>query len=225
MSKATLIKSCASDLDVVNAARVSFNRRHETITEADKFLIGYLLRNRHTSPFEHGYFQFHVAAPIFVQRDWMRHRIGSSFNEISTRYVEMPFEVYEPELLREQLGKPGDYTFQDFDPKGTSLKERFEHARNRRSLIRAQKQSFKRYQKLLRDGVCREQAMAALPMGTETQFYWSCNPRSLMHFLSLRNAPDARQEIRVLAQQIEDEFAQIMPTTYMYFIKNDRKAP
>src|SRR5213083_522622 len=105
--------SMATDLSVVNAARVSFARRKEEVDEADEGLIRFLMRDRHGTPFEHNAFRFHIRAPIFVAREWFRHRVGS-FNEFSMRYAKATDDFYipEPEDVRSQVGKPGAYSFE-----------------------------------------------------------------------------------------------------------------
>ena len=103
----------ASDLSVANAARVSFARRKEEMDESDEGLIRFLLRERHGTPFEHNAFRFHIRCPIFVAREWFRHRVGS-FNEFSMRYAKATDDFYvpEPEDVRTQVGKPGAYSFE-----------------------------------------------------------------------------------------------------------------
>ena len=213
--KVELLDSCASDLSVVNAARVSFAQNHKEMEDGDEKLISFLLRNRHGTPFEHGYFKFHVEAPIFVFREWHRHRVGHSYNEMSARYVQMERRFYTPESFRVQHGKPGHYTFEDSGPNEgySDLMER------------AYTVAWDTYESLLAAGVAKEQARAVLPVGIYTQMIWSCNPRSLMHFLGLRAAPTAMKEIRDLAEMAEDAFASKMPITHMAFEKNGRIAP
>src|SRR5512141_808019 len=106
----------ASDLSVVNAARVSFARRKDAMEEGDAGLIRFLMRERHGTPFEHNAFRFHIRAPIFVAREWFRHRVGS-FNEFSMRYAKATDDFYvpEPEDVRSQVGKPGAYSFEPVD--------------------------------------------------------------------------------------------------------------
>src|ERR671914_968109 len=103
----------ADDLSVVNSARVSFGRRVAEMTDADAGLIRFLMRERHGTPFEHNAFRFHVRCPIFVAREWFRHRVGS-FNEFSMRYARAPDHFYVPEAddVRTQVGKPGAYWFE-----------------------------------------------------------------------------------------------------------------
>jgi len=216
--KVELIDISATDLSVVNAARVSFAQRHDGMEEGDDKLISFLLRNRHGTPFEHGYFKFHVEAPIFVFREWHRHRVGHSYNEMSARYVKLEPRFYEPKAFRTQHGKPGAYTF--VDSEDTELNEA--HLQRMRE---AYEHAWKYYEYFLESGVAKEQARAVLPVGIYTQMIWSCNPRSLMHFLSLRNSPFALKEIRELAQQAEDVFAMTMPITHQAFVDAGRVAP
>src|SRR5258708_39314236 len=108
----------ASDLAVVNGARVSFNSLAGEMTERDEGLIRFLMRHRHGSPFEHGYFRFIVKAPIFVVREHHRHRAGHSYNEWSGRYSKMEAEFYVPDYVRTQVGKPGSYSFEPLEPEG-----------------------------------------------------------------------------------------------------------
>ena len=106
----------ATDLAVVNAARVSFNVASDEMTERDEGLIRFLMRERHGTPFEHGYFRFLVKAPIFVVREHHRHRAGHSYNEWSGRYSKLEAEFYVPDYVRTQVGKPGAYSFEPVEP-------------------------------------------------------------------------------------------------------------
>lgn len=223
---AELLGAYADDLSVVNAAKVSGGKQETELTKDGERLIGYLLKNKHGTPFEHNYFRFHVVVPIFAQRDWMRHRVGHSFNEVSTRWQDMDsLGVYEPDVLRSQVGKIHLYQYEDFDPNTASRLERFKHKRRLNYLVKSQKKAMKRYKKMLKRGYAREQAMATLPMGTYTEFWWSCNARSLMHFLALRQGAGARKEIRLVAYQIEKQFAKQMPITHAAWVKNGKVAP
>ena len=208
----------ASDLSVVNSARVSFAKRREELDDGDVGLVRFLLRERHGTPFEHNAFRFHVRCPIFVAREWFRHRVGS-FNEESARYhqLEPDFYVPAPGDVRSQVGKPGAYTFEPV--------EAGEAERVRGVLEEHYRVTYARYEALLADGVAKELARAVLPMGIFTQFYWTLNARSLMNFLSLRSAPTAQLEIRRYAEAIEELFAETMPVTYAAWVANDRIAP
>src|SRR3990172_1141845 len=135
----------ASDLAVVNGARVSFNDGSLEMTERDEGLIRFLIRERHGSPFEHGYFRFLVKAPIFVVREHHRHRAGHSYNEWSGRYAKLEQEFYVPDNVRTQVGKPGAYTF---EPVGEKVREL-----TRREIEANAERAFQAYERLLEQGV------------------------------------------------------------------------
>ncbi|HEX2111403.1 MAG TPA: FAD-dependent thymidylate synthase [Gaiellaceae bacterium] len=208
----------ASDLSVVNAARVSFARRKDEMDESDEGLIRFLMRDRHGTPFEHNAFRFHVRAPIFVAREWMRHRVGS-FNEFSMRYAKATDDFYVPEAedVRTQVGKPGAYSF---DPVTPELAEQ-----TREELRALYEQAYATYQHLVELGVARELARSAMPVGAYTEFYWTVNARSLMNFVSLRAAETAQREIRRYADACERFLAERMPVTYGAFVAAGRVAP
>jgi len=210
--------SMATDLSVVNAARVSFARRKEEMEEADEGLIRFLMRDRHGTPFEHNSFRFHVRAPIFVAREWFRHRIGS-FNEFSMRYAMATDEFYvpAPEDVRSQVGKPGAYSF---EPVTDELAQA-----TREELAAVYAAAYAAYERLVEQGVARELARAVMPVGAYTEFYWTVNARALMNFVSLRAAETAQREIRRYADAVEQLFAERMPVTYEAFVASDRTAP
>ena len=208
----------ADDVSVVNSARVSFGKKVESLSDADKGLINFLMRERHGTPFEHNSFRFHVRCPIFVAREWFRHRIGS-FNEFSGRYAEFSPDAYVPALedIRSQVGKPGAYSFEKVDDfVAISAREIIEESYNR---------AFVNYEDLLKLGVAKEVARTVIPVGAFTEFYWTVNARSLMNFISLRNDDNAQYEIRMLAKEVESIFADLMPVTYEAFVLNNRVAP
>lgn len=215
-STCTLLDCCATDLAVVNAARVSFASRSDEWGDRDGRLLRFLMREHHGTPFEHGYLRFRVEAPIFVFREWHRHRVGHSYNEVSARYVELEPRFYTPERMRMQTG-----TAYACAPLGDDRLN--DHASN--VLLDAYRDAWCAYRRLLDLGVAREQARAVLPLGIYSSMVWSCNPRSLMHFLSLRYAPEAQQEIRELAEQAEAAFTVLMPVTHAAFVANGRSAP
>lgn len=380
----------ADDLSVANAARVSFGVRKDELDEADRGLIGFLMRERHGSPFEHNAFRFHIRCPIFVAREWFRHRVGclagdaritvedrrgiassvriddlrarfmeggaardavralrvrvldeaagaftlgaiadvmdsgrqavfeatlvdgrtlrltayhevrtpdgwqtlaeatglewdgvearatrpgvllangvaaveapsvlrphplgvarlryvgvrptydlemagrwpgfvangvvvhNSFNELSGRYTELPADFYVPAAddVRTQVGKPGAYRFEQVD---AELAEE-----TRATMAETYRAAYATYEGLLAKGVAKEVARCVLPVGTYTEFYWTVNARSLMNFLSLRNAEAAQREIRVYASAVEELFSAQMPVTHAAFVARDRTAP
>jgi thymidylate synthase (FAD) len=208
---------CASDLAVVNGARVSFNQESDELSERDEGLIRFLMRERHGSPFEHGYFRFVVKAPLFVVREHHRHRAGHSYNEWSGRYSKMEPEFYVPEFVRTQIGKPGAYSFEPVDEETAAL-VRDEIEENAR-------RAFEAYERMLEQEVAKEVARAVLPLSTYTKYYWSCNPRSLMHFCSLRNHEAAQYEIRQYAAAAETFLERLMPITHAAFVANGRTSP
>jgi thymidylate synthase (FAD) len=207
----------ASDLAVANGARVSFNRASQEMTDKDGGLIRFLMRDHHGSPFEHGYFRFIVKAPIFVVREHHRHRAGHSYNEWSGRYAKMEAEFYIPDYVRTQVGKPGSYTFEPVTP----------DVRNaaREEIERHAEEAFAAYERMLDLGVAKEVARTVLPLNMYTKYYWSCNPRSLMHFCSLRNSEFAQYEIREYAKAAESFLERLLPVTHAAFVENGRVAP
>jgi len=213
-----LDEAMADDLSVVNGARVSFARHKDEMDASDEGLIRFLMRDRHGSPFEHNAFRFHIRCPIFVAREWFRHRIGS-FNEFSLRYAKATDDFYVPDAddVRSQVGKPGAYSFEPVSPEiaeetREELKAVYDHA-------------YETYTRLVERGVARELARSVLPVGAYTQFYWTVNARALMNFISLRNSEFAQLEIRRYAEAVEGFFAQKMPVTHAAFVANNRTAP
>jgi thymidylate synthase (FAD) len=208
----------ADDLSVVNGARVSFAKHKAEMDDSDAGLIRFLMRERHGTPFEHNSFRFHIRTPIFVAREWFRHRIGS-FNEFSMRYAKATDDFYvpEPEDVRSQVGKPGAYSF---EPVSEEIAEA-----TREELRTVYEAAYAAYERLVELGVARELARAVLPVGAYTEFYWTVNARALMNFLSLRNSETAQREIRLFAEACERFLAERMPVTYEAFLANDRTSP
>lgn len=209
----------ASDIDVVRAARISFRKSADTLSEGDRKLIAYLMREEHGTPFEHNYFRFQVRAPLFVFREWHRHRIGTSINEESGRYVELREEswVPSPSEIRVRKGNRGHYEYEE-----ASEKIAEDAARGQKEAHRV---AFKEYRRQIDLGVAPEVARNVLSLGTYSEMIWSCNARSLMHFLHLRSAPEAQREIRLYAEAMEDLFSKCMPVTYEAFVRFGRRAP
>lgn len=208
----------ASDLSVVNSARVSYGVKRLVMDQSDGGLISYLMKNQHGTPFEHNAFRFHVKAPIFVFREWQRHRIGS-FNELSARYTKLPEEFYIPkvEQVRVRIGKPGHYTYEQAND---VLAEVF-----RGSLAEVCQKSYRLYEGSLVEGIAPELARLFLHVNHYSEMYWTVNARSLMNFLSLRNAPTAQWEIQQFARVVEAHFRYYMPITWGSFVGGGRVAP
>jgi thymidylate synthase (FAD) len=212
-SNVELIKTNASDDDVAMAAWVSNNLDSEERLENRgrvQGLINYLYREQHMSPFEHGSFTFKVDTPIFVTREFQRHRTWS-YNEVSGRYTELKPRFYIPAKDRPliQQGKIGNYYFTP----GTDEQYVQMIASKKRSIETA----WKEYQFQLELGIAREVARDELPLTTMTQFYATANPRNVMQFLILRTAPNALYEIREVANKVESYFASALPMTYAVF--------
>jgi thymidylate synthase (FAD) len=228
-----LVKHTASDLDVTAAARVSTlgggsldDLHGDPGGDRAKGLINYLMRDRHGSPFEHNSMTFFVQAPIFVFREFHRHRVGFSYNEESGRYKEMEPVFYIPGPGRKlvQVGKPGSYRFEDGNVSQTVAVDM-----NLKVLSTA---AYDSYRGLLDIGVAREVARMCLPVNIYSSMYATCNARSLMHFLGLRTThPDAKvpsfpqREIEMVGEKMEAQWAKLMPLTYEAFNKNGRVAP
>ena len=199
-----------SDLRAVEAARVSFQKGLST-ENRDRKLIDYLMENGHESPFEHIVFTFRVKAPLFVARQWFRHRI-SSFNEISGRYSIIKNEFYYPDRIRSQdvVNKQGSLFGFDKEKETGSI-----------NIIKKQTEDcYASYENMLQQGVAREMARMVLPVNIYTQWYWTVNLRSLMNFLNLRADSHAQYEIQEYAKIIAAIFLEKCPWTYDSFIRH-----
>lgn len=207
-----LIKSNASDIDVARAAWVSNYGEDAREKDTDRIegLINFLYREKHMSPFEHGSFTFFCDVPIFVAREFMRHRTFS-YNEISGRYTTLKPKFYVPANHRPliQQGKVGNYTFEPGIDDQVVAGQTIDRV--------AFERAWESYQAKMDCGIAREVARNVLPVGIYTQFYATCNPRNLMQFLTLRNASNALYEIRDVAEQMEELFEQEMPLTWKAF--------
>lgn len=225
-----LVRAAAQDADVLFAARVS-TKGEQSLEDVDgdaqrsEGLINYLMRDRHGSPFEHNSMTFFVSAPIFVFREFMRHRIAS-YNEESGRYRELRPVFYVPSPQRKliQQGKPGAYDFVDGTP------EQYDVAV--REITASCERAYAAYQQMLDAGIAREVARTVLPVGTYSSMYVTMNARALMNFLSLRTKrPDSafpsfpQREIEMVADKMEEYWAQLMPLTHGAFERNGRVAP
>ena len=230
----SLMDHMGSDASVVRAARVSVVGDEgqpiiiprPTLDGPEGKLINYLMRKRHGSPFEHNALTFAIKAPIFVAREFMRHRIGWSYNEMSGRYTELPGEFYVPSPER-KLVNVGSSANPVFEAGSVTMVSNVAWA-----LKDSYTAAWKEYQALLRMGAANEVARMVLPLGIMTQFYATCNARSLMSFLSLRTIePEATYpsnpqiEIDMVARKMEASFADLFPVTYEKWNDNGRVAP
>lgn len=219
-----LVQSMGSDEMVAMSARVSTGASSDSVSKTAG-LINFLMRDRHGTPFEHNAFTFYVEAPIFVFREFMRHRIAS-YNEESGRYKELDPVFYMPSPERKliQVGKTGAYEFlpgsvAQFQSTYEAIKENSVSA-------------YGYYQDMLNDGVAREVARAVLPVNIYSSMFVTMNARSLMNFLSLRTTREGtkfpsfpQREIEMVAEMMENLWAEQMPITYETFNKNGRVAP
>ena len=194
--------SMGSDAAIVQAARVSYGDGTKSVSD-DRALIRYLMRHKHTTPFEMVEFKFRIRAPIFVARQWLRHRTAS-VNEISARYSIIQNDFFLPEELRKQStnrGQGGE------EPLGEASA----------NLLLKQKAScdlaFHTYEELLTKGTSRELARTHLPQSTFTEFYWKIDLHNLLHFLKLRIDDHAQKEIRDLAVKVYELIKPIVPVT------------
>jgi thymidylate synthase (FAD) len=226
-----LVRSTANDRDVLFAARVSTQGEQslegnaDDATDRDKGLINYLMRDRHGSPFEHNSMTFYVQAPIFVFREFMRHRIAS-YNEESGRYRELRPVFYVPGADRNlvQVGKTGSYEFTPGTPEQSQLVD---------TEVRAVcTEAYDSYQRMLEAGVAREVARMVLPVTIYSSMYVTMNARSLMNFLSLRTMREGthfpsfpQREIEMVAEKMEQFWVDLMPMTSASFNANGRVAP
>jgi thymidylate synthase (FAD) len=226
-----LVKHSAADTDVLWAARVSTGGE-KSLEELHKDparsrgLINYLMRDRHGSPFEHNSMTFFISAPLFVFREFHRHRVGWSYNEESGRYRELQPVFYTPDATRKlvQRGRPGKYEFVEGTPE--------QHELTVSAMEESYRQAYETYQRLLSEGVAREVARAVLPVGLYSSMYATCNARSLMHFLGLRTKHEQakvpsfpQREIEMVGELMEEQWSKLMPLTHEAFNANGRVAP
>ena len=206
-----LVDSMGNDMSVVKAARVSYGEESKG-EKADNGLINYMMKHNHGTPFEHIVFTFHVKCPIFVARQWFRHRIGS-FNEISGRYVRLETDVYMPEHFRtnssanRQVSSNTKWDMEEL----ITIEASYETAI---------KTALEAYEDLLEVGVAKEQARAILPLGVYTEFYWTVNARSLMNFINLRGSSDAQWEIQQYAEKIKSIALKQAPVVFKAYFRN-----
>ena len=210
MIEVTYIDHMGSDLSVVNAARVSFNKKSDwlprvhngekkALSQKDIKLIRYLANHKHTSPFGHAFASFHVKAPVFVARQLVKHKF-LRWNEVSRRYVDHKPEFYQPEDWRGRADnvKQGSY--------GT--------VKSNANVPYFNDTMLGVYQQLLDEGVCPEQARMVLPQSMMTEWYWSGSLDAFADMCRLRNAPDSQQESREVAAYISDKMMKLFPVSW-----------
>lgn len=231
----SLVDHSGSDLSIAKAAWVSTQdptnspeAMHTDQELSDKMggLLGFLLKNRHGTPFEHNSMTFRVSAPLFVWREHQRHRVGFSYNEESGRYKKLDPKFYIPSEDRAlvQKGKPGHYEYV------AGTESQYDFVVN--SVKSSVKEAYWRYEAMLGIGVAREVARIALPLNIFSTCYVTCNARSLMSFLALRTKSEnshfpsyPQREIEMVAEKYEEIFAELFPITYSKFDEFGRVSP
>ena len=213
MIDVTLIDNMGSDLTVVNAARVSFNKKSDwdednTLTVSDSNLVSYLASHKHMSPFGHCFASFHVKAPIFVARQLVKHKF-LRWNEVSRRYVDYEPELYEPNDWRgrsvdKKQGSEGN-VYPDED-----IISFYKHA------------SLLSYNQLLEAGVAPEQARMVLPQSTMTEWYWSGSLDAFSDMCKLRRDYDAQYESRLVANSISMDMSTLYPASWKALQRSDK---
>ncbi len=205
-----LVDYMGGDARIVQAARVSYGGGTKSVRQ-DKALIDYLLRNKHTSPFEQVILTFHVKMPVFVARQWIRHRTAR-LNEISGRYSVMSDEFYLP--------NENEIRTQSIDNKQGSSKEEIDPELAKKViglLNKEQKGQYENYQDLLADDIARELARINLPLSLYTEMYWQIDLHNLFHFLKLRMDSHAQYEIRVYGEVMAKIVKAVSPLAYEAF--------
>ncbi|OGU17006.1 MAG: FAD-dependent thymidylate synthase [Ignavibacteria bacterium GWB2_35_12] len=205
-----LVDYMGSDDSIVQAARVSYGKGTKSV-RADRELIRYLMRHRHTSPFEMVEFKFHVKLPIFVARQWIRHRTAN-VNEYSGRYSEMKDEFYIPDI--DQIRTQNTVNRQG---RSDATLPQNQAQEINEMLSNTQKQLFEEYKNMLDMDIARELARINLPLSTYTEWYWKIDLHNLLHFLKLRLDFHAQYEIRIYADKMAELIKPIVPLTYQAF--------
>ena len=191
-----------ADSAIVQSARVSYGQGTKMVSE-DRGLVRYLMRHRHSTPFEMVEFKFHIAMPIFIARQWIRHRTAN-VNEYSARYSIMPDRFYRPDI--ENVRKQSKSNRQGGEgPIDAETAEEF------LQLLESAEANYAKYLELTEKGVARELARAVLPVSVYTEWYWKCDLHNIFHFLSLRMDPHAQIEIQDYAKAMYALIKPIVP--------------
>jgi len=211
-----LIEHMGTDLTVVNAARVSFNKQSEKFEGGDENLIRYLAEHNHWTPFGHCTMQFRIKAPIFVARQLVKHQVGLTWNEVSRRYVKDGPDFFMPETWR---ANPVNAK------QGSSETETIEYL-NEKGYIKEQvivlyNKALQLYKQMLDAGVCAEQARMVLPLSSFTEWYWTGSLYAFARVCNLRCAKDTQKETRYIADKISSEAEKLFPVSWKYLRKGN----
>ena len=202
-SDVSLIDAMGSDLTVVNSARVSFGKKKDKFEPKDKKLISYLAKHGHWTPFGHVSLQFHIVAPVFVARQLVKHQVGLVWNEISRRYVDTIPAIYMPDEWR---GRAEDKK-QGSDEDNIIKIRDLEYEALTKTLVGS-------YMRMIKEGVCPEQARMILPQSMMTEWYWTGSLMAFARVCNLRCKPDAQLETRVVADQIDELSSVVAPISW-----------
>lgn len=216
-----IIDVLGSDLTVVNAARVSFGKQSEALTEADRKLIRYLARHKHYSPFRHPHLSLRIKAPEFVMRQWYKHVVGiettnsyaakdHAWNEISRRYVEVD-EYYFPKIWR--LQSESNKQASEYDENGDPIVDESIQTTADYIALLAVDDAETHIESLIEMGIAKEQAQMLLPLNFYTEVYWTASFQAMANFVELRDDPHAQWEIRQYAKAIRTLLEENFPET------------
>jgi len=208
--KVELIDFMGSDLTVVNAARVSFNKNHEKMTSGDEKLIAYLARHGHWTPFGHPQLQFRISAPIFVARQLVKHQVGLVWNEVSRRYVDFTPTFYITTEWRNRSEDRKQGSGESFIQLSVDELATLHYIRQASSKL---------YDNLIEKGVAPEQARMILPQSMYTEWYWTGSLFAFARVCKLRMSPDAQEETRYIAEQISKCIAPKYPISWKYLLE------
>ncbi len=208
-----LVDYMGSDARIVQTARVSYGEGTKTLRE-DAGLIDYLLRHEHTSPFEHVIFEFHAKMPIFVARQWIRHRTAR-LNEISGRYSVIKDEFYVPDSSSINFQNKDNKQGRAVDDVPDNLKDKVISI-----LSKDQEAVYKNYEEMIDDDIARELARINLPLSTYTEWYWQMDLKNMFHFLKLRMDHHAQWEIQEYGRAMAKIVKAVCPLAYESFEKH-----
>ena len=210
MTTVNLIDTLGSDLTVVNAARVSFDKHHEEFTNGDKKLIAYLARHGHWTPFGHPQLQFRISAPIFVARQLVKHQVGLVWNEVSRRYVESTPKFYITNQWRGRAEDKKQGSSKEFIDLNFKITDK---------VIELHTNALDLYKQLLEAQVAPEQARMVLPQSMYTEWYWTGSLYAFARICNLRISEDAQEETKEVALMISDLIRPNFPISWKYLVK------
>lgn len=218
MMSVDLIDSMGSDLTVVNAARVSFNKTVDNVSSGDERLIKFLAEHNHWTPFGHCTLQFRIKAPIFVARQLVKHQVGLTWNEVSRRYVQDEPELYIPDVWRAnpENKKQGSSETETID--WLLVKNDIPGLPVTLAVEAVYESAVDLYNAMIESGVCAEQARMVLPQGLMTEWYWTGSLYAFARVCNLRCAKDTQKETREIAEQINELAKMIFPISWKYLV-------